>query len=166
MGQPPVVSIFGSCRVVTPGAILEADGKLRLKQRNIFGFVHNAREITQQFRIVTGDLQPSSRLRSFLNIPPRWTPPEAAPLDQFHADFAETDVYIVEISSIRILQFKSLFLQIHRTREILAAGKEQDAWWRKLTRSGENDQGLILPHLARIIHQVGHRADLGLARLA
>ena len=147
MDQPPVVSIFGSCRVVTPGAILKGAGKLRLNQRNVFGFVHNAREITQQFRIVTGDLQPSARLRPFLNIPPRWAPPEATPLDQFHADFAETDLFIVEISSIRILQFKSIFLQIHRTRELLAPGKEQEAWWRKLTRSGENDHGLILPHL-------------------
>jgi len=144
---PPVVTVFGSCRVVTPGSMLRAAGKLRLNQRNIFGFVHNAREITQQFRIVTGDLQPASRLLPFLNIPPRWTAPEAAALDRFHADFAETDVFVVEISSIRIIQFKSLFLQIHRTREILAPGEDQQAWWRKLIRSGENDRDLILPHL-------------------
>lgn len=152
MKQPPVVSVFGSCRVVTPGAILAAARKLRLNQRNIFGFVHNTREITQQFRIVTGDFQPASQLRPFLNIPPRWKSPEAMPLDQFHADFAETDIFIVEISSIRLLQFRSLFLQIHRTREILAPGMEQEAWWRKLTRSGENDQGLILPHLTDPVH--------------
>ena len=31
MDQPPVVSIFGSCRVVTPGSILKAAGKLRVE---------------------------------------------------------------------------------------------------------------------------------------
>lgn len=87
------------------------------------------------------------RLRPFLNIPRYWAPPDQSPLERFHDDFAATDLFIVEISSIRLLQFKSLFLQIHRTREILAPGKEQEPWWRKLTRSGENDHSQILPHL-------------------
>jgi hypothetical protein len=147
MNNPPVVSVFGSCRVVTPVAILAAAGKLRANQRNIFGFVHNTQEITQQFGIVTGHLQPPSRLRPFLNVPPSWATPEVMPLNQFHVDFAETDLFIVEISSIRLLQFKSLFLQIHRTREILAPTMNQQAWWNNLTRRGENDNSLILPHL-------------------
>jgi hypothetical protein len=152
MVRKPVVTVFGSCRVVTPGSILKAAGRISLNQRNIFGFVHNAREITQQFRIVSGNLQPSARLLPFLNIPPRWSPPDAAPLEAFHKDFEETDLFVVEISSIRILQFKAIFLQIHRTREILAPGKEQEAWWRKMVRNGENNLDLILPHLTDPVH--------------
>lgn len=153
MNALPVLSAFGSCRVVTPCTILKAAGQIRLNQRNIYGFVHNAPEILQQFRIVTGDMPLSSRLRPYLNIPGHWQPPETAPLEAFHAHFADTDLFVVEISSIRLLKFKSLFLQIHRTRELLAPDEAQSGWWKRLLRSGENRIAEILPGLTEPVQR-------------
>ncbi len=153
MNRQPVLTAFGSCRVVTPCAILKTAGRIKFNQRNIYGFVHNAPEIMQQFRIITGDMPISARLRPFLNIPPAWEEPDHAALDAFHQNFADTDIFVVEISSIRSIQFKSLFVQIHRTRELLAPDAAHAAWWKRLVRSGENRIAEILPALTEPVHR-------------
>lgn len=138
MSKLPVVTALGSCRVVTPCAILTRKELIKMNQNNVFGFVHNAPEILQQAKICCGSVSPPVRLRPYLNIPSNWKSPPAADLSQYHEMFRDTDVFVVEISSIRIMKFKAFFLQIHRTREILAPDEKRMGWWQNLVRSGEN----------------------------
>ena len=147
MDRPPVVTVFGTCRVQTPTAILAAQGQVVQNQRNIFGFVHNAPEVWQQFEIITGSRCPPPRLRPFLNIGLGWPAPEPAAIERFQADFAETDLFLVEISSIRLLRFQDALLQINRTREILAPDAARHDWWKRILRRGENRVAEITPFL-------------------
>jgi hypothetical protein len=132
---------------VTPGSILAKAGRITLAQKNIFGFVHNSSEVLQQIRLCCGALQAPEPLHPFLNIRPVWKAPPPAPLEHFHEMFRDTDVFIVEVSSIRIIRFESYFLQIHRTRELLTAGGRGTEWWQQLVRKGSNDFALIDPAL-------------------
>jgi hypothetical protein len=133
----PTVTVFGSCRVHTPSMLLSKRGDIKMNQRNIFGFAHYSSEIIQQFSLITGAREIPARLRPYLNIPPNWKFPTSKDLHEFHQEFAETDLFVVEISSIRELVFKAFLLQINRTRELLFTnGNPQTEWWNHLIRSG------------------------------
>lgn len=136
----PRVTVFGSCRVYTPCDLLQKKGVVRLNQKNIFGYTHYAKEIYQQFEFIAGARPVPARLRPFLNIPSHWEPPAAAELSHFHSLFSETDIFVVEVSSIREVVFKSVFLQINRVQELLASEESVLAkWWKPMLRTGVND---------------------------
>jgi hypothetical protein len=137
--ERPTVTVFGSCRVHEPCLMLHKSGVVRMDQGNIFGFVHYTSEVFQQFELVAGARAAPPRLRPFLNIPDHWRAPERQDIAAFRERFEATDVFVVEISSIRKLIFKALFLQINRTRELLVRDDEtQKNWWAPLVRYGEN----------------------------
>lgn len=149
------VTAFGSCRVVTPCQILDGRGIIKLNQQNIFGFTHYAGELFQQFRFISGDLVAPSRLLPYLNIPKHWTFPEPSELGSFHEKFKDTDVFVVEISSIRRVLFKAFMLQVNRTRELLVT-QERDLkeWWNPLTRFGINDVSKIPEELTGTAREI------------
>jgi len=145
----PNVSVFGSCRVHTPCSILARAGEIRMTQKNIFGFTHYAKEILQQFELVSGARQAPSRLRPYLNIPSLWKSPPPADFSQFDAMFRDTDLFVIEISSIRELVFKALFLQINRVNELVVGeNKQKQEWWKNLLRRGRNSLDLYPIELA------------------
>ena len=136
----PVLTVFGSCRVYDPAKLLEEARSAKLNQQNIFGFVHNAREVLQQIGLLMGTTELPSRLRPFLNIPDSWKWQPRSTDTTLEFKFGRTDCYIVEISSIRLLRFKAMFLQLNRTRELLASSNAmQRDWWSSLLRQGTND---------------------------
>lgn len=113
-----------------------------MNQKNIFGYVHYTSELLQQFEFITGLKAASRRVRPYMNIPAAWRDP---PLQQ--GDLAEklgelfeaTDIFVVEVSSVRKLRFKSAFLQINRVRELLVDGEDAlRQWWNPLVREGDN----------------------------
>ncbi|WP_149535754.1 GT-D fold domain-containing protein [Siccirubricoccus phaeus] len=137
--KQPTITVFGSCRVHTPCSILHQRKAAEMHQGNIFGFAHYTSEIFQQFELITGSRPVPSRLRPFLNIPDNWRVPEHNDIADFHDQFATTDLFVVEVSSIRKLLFKSVYLQINRTRELLVSDdKTQKNWWLPLVRHGRN----------------------------
>jgi hypothetical protein len=142
--SPPTITVFGSCRVYNPGAILAADGRAKLNQGNIFGFVHCAAEVLQQLRLITGETLAPTRLRPYLNIGDHWRTPPPPTADALAQQFAATDVFVVEVSSLRHLRFKAFLLQINRTRELLAADPDvlRD-WWTVLLKTGRNNRDAI-----------------------
>lgn len=140
----PIVTVFGSCRVYTPCTILQKRGLIAMNQQNIFGYTHYTSEIIQQINILTGILKPPSRLLPFLNIAPNWSFPAPGKIDDFCENFRETDLFVVEVSSIRELTFKAFVLQINRSRELLGVDDgPQNNWWKHLTRSGVNNFSLF-----------------------
>lgn len=135
----PTVTVFGSCRVHAPCSMLHKSAAVELFQSNIFGFVHYTSEVIQQFELITGARPAPPRLRPFLNIPDHWRAPEHRDVASFHEQFRATDVFVVEVSSIRKLLFKALYLQINRARELLVPDDDtQKNWWTPLVRHGEN----------------------------
>ncbi|QTL02261.1 hypothetical protein J5J86_15840 [Aquabacter sp. L1I39] len=113
---------------------------VKLNQKNIFGYTHYAKEIYQQFLFVSGARPVPERLRPFLNVPSNWVAPPEAELSHFHALFSDTDVFVVEVSSIREVVFKSILLQINRVQELLASDPAVLAnWWKPMLRTGVND---------------------------
>lgn len=140
MARVPNITVLGSCRVDDPIRAMERDGRAAMNQQNIFGYVHTSREVLQQLDIISGRLEIPSRLRPFLNIRGKWAWQPAAPDTAIGYRFARTDAFVVEISSIRLLRFKAVHLQINRTRELLANNPrlERD-WWNKLVHDGQND---------------------------
>lgn len=149
------VTAFGSCRVVTPCQILRDSGTIKLNQQNIFGFTHYAGEMFQQFRFISGDLVAPSRLLPYLNIPRHWKFPESAELSSFHEKFKDTDVFVVEISSIRRVLFKAFMLQVNRTRELLVPQEANlKEWWNPMTRFGVNDVSKIPEELTGTAREI------------
>ncbi|MFG1429352.1 hypothetical protein [Roseixanthobacter glucoisosaccharinicivorans] len=141
---PFTVTVFGSCCVVTPCQILNSEGKLKLNQRNIFGFTHHPAETYQQFQLITGSLSAPKRLWPYLNISKTWNAPDSGNIDNFHENFKDTDIFIVEVSSVRKVVYKAFLLQINRTREILAKSPEDvKNWWEPMTRFGVNNAAKI-----------------------
>jgi hypothetical protein len=144
LSRPTVITVFGSCRVYNPSAILAADGRAKLNQANIFGFVHCAAEVLQQLRLISGETPVPARLRPYLNIGENWRSPFPATTDALARQFDATDVFVVEVSSIRHLRFKAFLLQINRTRELLAADPEVlRNWWTPLLKTGQNNRDAI-----------------------
>jgi len=140
MPAVPTVSVIGSCRVYDPLKSLADAGLARLNQQRIFGFVHNSREVLQQLRLMTGEQQLPSRLRPFLNIPANWVWEPSGPETALAERFSDTDCFVVEISSIRLLRFKAMFLQINRTRELLVTNEAvEKRWWTPLLRGGRSE---------------------------
>jgi len=136
----PKVTVFGSCRVYTPCSILQKDGKIKLNQKNIFGFTHYSSEILQQFDLISGARQAPARLRPYMNINDDWTAPPPADFSRFREMFSETDIFVVEVSSIRQVVFKSTFLQINRVMERLVKNEEiQKRWWKPMLISSKNN---------------------------
>ncbi len=144
----PALTVLGSCRVFEPIKAMEQSGRAELNQQRVFGYVHNSREILQQLRLMTGHIPKAGRLRQFLNIPAewKWLPPEEA--GGLGSMFMRTDAFIVEISSIRLLRFKALYLQLNRTRELLVRDDViESRWWWPLVREGRNEPlAYILSH--------------------
>jgi hypothetical protein len=136
----PVITAIGSCRVYDPIRAMELEGRAQLNQQRVFGYVHNTREVLQQLRLMTGEMPLAGRLRPFLNVPSHWKwlpQDEAFELGDL---FAATDCFVVEISSIRAIRFKAMYLQLNRTRELLVTNEAiEKRWWQPLVRLGRNE---------------------------
>jgi hypothetical protein len=140
MATGPTITVFGSCRVYDPIHEMEKAGRAAMNQQNIYGYVHNTREVLQQIEILSGQTEVPTRLRPFLNIRGKWAWHPASTNTATRYRFARTDAFIVEISSIRLLRFKAMFLQMNRTREILVTSPRlEQNWWAPLLRKGNND---------------------------
>ncbi|WP_423067795.1 hypothetical protein [Devosia sp. CN2-171] len=135
-----MITAIGSCRVYDPIRAMELEGRAQLNQQRVFGYVHNTREVLQQLRLMTGEMPLAGRLRPFLNVPSHWKwlpQDEAFELGDL---FAATDCFVVEISSIRAIRFKAMYLQLNRTRELLVTNEAiEKRWWQPLVRLGRNE---------------------------
>jgi len=162
MATVPVITVFGSCRVDDPIRQMEKAGRARMNQQNIYGYVHNSREVLQQLAILAGRIDVPTRLRAFLNIRGKWAWHPASTNTATRFRFARTDAFVVEISSIRLLRFKAMFLQMNRTREILVTSPDiEQNWWSALLRTGRNDVAAYEASSASDTTTVNHEVAAG-----
>lgn len=110
------VVILGSCRVRDPLAACARNGQTQLAQGPV-GHIHNPSEILQALETLDGARQLREELRDYLSFSARYRPDGS---DQLAPLRREADVVVVEISSLRIVRFEGVHLQINRFREMAA----------------------------------------------
>ncbi len=134
---------LGTCRLAEPLMAAVDDDHIR-DQTNVFGYVHAAREVLQQIDFIFGGKLPQ----------------EYAPFIASAESFPRrrkretTDLWFVEISSLKELRLESAYLQInHVTRQFSGNKPLLDLFWRL---SGEADR----PERARALADIEGFADI------
>jgi hypothetical protein len=126
---------IGSCRVREPTRVLVRRGLAEQNQRGVFGATHTSKEVVQVLRSMAGELIVPAELRPFIVSRP------ASLLDDPRTrlnDMSDTDVLIVELSSVKEILFRDFYLQLFLTeRRLRATGsKAVLEWWRLMPRNG------------------------------
>ena len=119
------VGAFGSCRIFTPLILATKAGRLLFKRDGSLGYLHNPLEIIQAIKFLRGTAVVSKDLADLASVSPHNLGFE----DRFFRLFENAEAMIVEISSIRIIEYKGTQLQINRVRELLTkVGVEEKAF--------------------------------------
>ena len=99
-----VLSALGSCRVVNPVRRAVSSFPIIFNNSRVFGYAHSAAEIVQQIQFLKGRFDLSQRLLPFL-----------APTTEIglwvNASHRMSDVYVVEISSAKIVRLGETSVQ-------------------------------------------------------
>ena len=133
MGSPvtPRVTTIGSCRVHTPFRLLADDGRITLANRGVYGFTHYAKEAVQQLAIMRGEVRIPWGLAPYVShrkLPQHMR--DGGWVATAINDLTETDVLVVEVSSLKEIAFREYFLQINRVRKNLVRDDpELLRWW-------------------------------------
>lgn len=116
MSPPLAIGALGSCRVHKPLGILADAGAVQFKTDNVIGYIHNPLETIQAIRLLRGEIKAPLELAPLINIV---APQRLGARDRFARLVNNSDVILIEISSVRIVEFRGWQLQINRLREFL-----------------------------------------------
>ena len=128
------VGTLGSCRVHTPLKLAGDRKQITYVADNLIGYVHNSKEVIQDINILHGKVAVPENLRrlvNFVNLKSKLD------TDVFASIYRKVDMFVVEVSSIRLVEFRNLFLQIHRFRELLAGIDPSNQWEKKIQGPAE-----------------------------
>jgi hypothetical protein len=136
---------IGTCRVQDPLAVLERQGRVICNQTGVYGMTHTSKEALQLLRSMAGEVDFPSELRPYV-MDPRHQHREGP--EFFLNDLSDTDVLVVELSSVKLLTFREFYFQIIYTRRRLRenAGDAVQEWWQVLQTSGVDveDRSVLL----------------------
>lgn len=118
------VGVMGSCRVYTPLKLAAQADKLKVAWVSKYGFRHNPLELRQGLDILRGRLKPPAALGALLNLVDTESFGET---DLFRLRFSNIEAMVVEVSSIRIIEYDGWQLQLNRVREALLAKGVKEA---------------------------------------
>jgi hypothetical protein len=139
--MPLRVTVLGSCRVWTPFKLLADEGRLELRNSGVYGFVHYAKEVIQQLEVMAGRTRIPTTLAQYIShkrVPA--TSSDYVDTPRYQLD--ETDLLIVEISSLKEICFNGYYLQINRVREQMIGESELlRQWWRELYEADGSTSG-------------------------
>ena len=135
----PRVTVLGSCRVYDPFRMLDEQGVVELNNTGVYGYVHYAKESVQQLRVMHGELMIPLSLKPYIT---HKVIPEGADstlkTKENHLD--ETDLLVVEVSSLKEIEYDGFYLQINRVREQLVKDRENlKEWFKYLYDEGVNE---------------------------
>ncbi|WP_313443932.1 hypothetical protein [Brevundimonas sp.] len=109
------VGVFGSCRVHDPMKLASKNAELVYKTDGFFGYVHSAPDVLQALRMLQGELSAPHELYPLLSR--NKTGGEYSIERRWNEYVDEVDVFVVEISSVRIFAYESYSLQINRFKQ-------------------------------------------------
>lgn len=103
-----VVSVIGSCRVYTPSNYFVESSNVELGHSHSDWFTHSTPEVIQKIRILNNELPLDKNLVPLIvrDYKKKYKP-HAHKVDFFK----KTDIFIVEISSVRSIKFNGYYLQ-------------------------------------------------------
>jgi len=134
----PRVTVIGSCRVYTPFKMLEDDGRVELRNQGVYGYTHYAKEAVQQLEVMKGALRIPVSLARYIThkrLPPGAE--DAQWVSTARNDLSETDLLVVEVSSLKEIDFRGYYLQINRLREqLIGENPALKDWWRAIYDRG------------------------------
>jgi hypothetical protein len=128
----PRVTVLGTCRVYDPFAILEKRGLVEVCNTGVYGFVHYTKEALQQLRVMHGETAVPAELQRYVTHQelPSGTDGNLATAEN---RLEGTDLLVVEISSLKEIEFRGFYLQINRLRnELVGERGELQRWWKRL----------------------------------
>jgi len=109
----PRVTIIGSCRVFTTLQNLEQNKLIQIQNNCVYGYTHTTKETIQIIDNAKGSFRFPVELNQFIS-----KNPNKIILTQ-NTNIDDTDIYIIEISSIKLIKVKSIYLKINETRKYL-----------------------------------------------
>lgn len=96
------VTTVGTCRIADPIAAAATHLLISRNTTNIYGFVHTSKEILQQIDVLEGREIPAELVRFIASA--HYESPQARP---------PTDLYLVEVSSLKEIHFSDHLLQVN-----------------------------------------------------
>lgn len=111
------IGSLGSCRIHTPLTLANDLGHLKFKTDSVIGYVHNPFEIIQAIKLLRGDFRAPSEIFGLMSVN---APDKLGDDDRFYRLFANVEALILEISSVRIINYNGWQIQINRFRELMA----------------------------------------------
>lgn len=128
----PRVTVLGTCRVYDPFAILAERGVVELGNAGVYGFTHYTKETLQQLRAMHGELALPAELGPYVTHNQLAARSDGT-LVTAENRLEETDLLVVEISSLKEIEFRGFYLQINRLRSRLVGEREElQRWWKRL----------------------------------
>ena len=128
-----IVTYFGSCRIHEPLEILENKGLISLNQPK-YGYVHSSKEIIQEIKAIKEDIEIPANLFRFV-VTRNKEDIDKIKVSRKH-DLSNTNIFFVEISSLKLLRFKDYYLQINNLRRnLFADSNEFDRWFKAKEKS-------------------------------
>ncbi|WP_428311324.1 GSCFA domain-containing protein [Hydrocarboniphaga sp.] len=111
------VGVLGSCRVYTPLGFADDYGRVKRRHNGVFGYVHNPAEVLQVVDVLRGVVKVPPELAALMSV--NQADPLREGIDLFQRNFGAADLIVVELSSLRIVRYRGLQLQIHHVRNLL-----------------------------------------------
>lgn len=122
------VSAIGSCRVTNPLRRGRASDGFQLNQSGIYGYVHSSSEALQQISVMQGDA-----------TIPAWLEPVIAPNLSTAGTHQESDFYVLELSSAKLLTVDNTYVQLNYLtayfRDLFKDATFSREYW-QMTRAG------------------------------
>jgi len=108
-----VVTAIGTCRIADPLAAAARMHPMRRNLANVYGFVHTSKEVLQQLDVLDGREIPPELVRFVASA--EYAPPRRR---------GPTDLFFVEVSSLKEIHFRGHLLQINCLDRVLQGRRE------------------------------------------
>lgn len=125
----PVVTVIGSCRVDVPISTLADRGRLILNNTR-YGYVHTSKEVIQQLAVCRGELDIPHHLLELTVSKTAVAEPHLL-MPKLRKDLSATDVFVIEISSLKEWVHEGIYLQINKARDYLFGAISDFERWRR-----------------------------------
>ena len=122
-----IISIFGTCRVFVPFSLIK-DSNLIINNTSIPGYAHTTKEILQQLKNMNNELKIENNLVELVSQ-------NGLSKFQNNNSLLESDIVIIEVSSLRLIEIDGIYLRSNLLRDFLkqyAKIGKFDIFWKDL----------------------------------
>ena len=141
--MPLTISPIGSCRIVDPLRRARSAYGFEMIRGRATGFTHSSPEAVQQLRFLRGEIDIPEDLWPYISSKDRH--------EVRNQRFEEPDIYIVELSSAKVLRSGEYCLQLNYLRTQFEAffkdNNRKNAYWKAIKNFGQEEIDILLAEL-------------------